>query len=79
MQLSKAKKLKFLADALVVRVATVDLRCKPQVTPVCHVEWKEKIYWASDPDSAKFRNITRHRWVALVADVYKSDWHNMAE
>jgi hypothetical protein len=33
MQWSKAKKLKFLADALVVRVATVDLRCKPQVTP----------------------------------------------
>jgi len=53
MQWSKAKKLKFLGDAPVIRVATVGRRCKPQVTPVCHVEWKGKIYWASDSDTAK--------------------------
>ena len=77
MQWSKAKKLKFLADAPVIRVATVGRRGKPQVTPVCHVESKGKIYWASDEDTVKLGNISRHRWVALVADVYKSSWHKM--
>ena len=77
MQWSKAKKLKFLADAPVIRVATVGRSSKPQVTPVCHVEAKGKIYWASDDDTVKLGNISRHRWVALVADVYKSDWRKM--
>ncbi len=77
MQWSKAKKLKFLADAPVIRVATADRRGRPQVTPVCPVVSKEKIYWASDEGTAKVENISRHRSVALVADVYKSTWHNM--
>ena len=74
---SKAKQMKFLSDAQVIRVATVSRNCKPQVTPVCHVVWKEKIYWASDFDAAKLANLEHHRVVALVADEYKASWHNM--
>ncbi|PYX35552.1 MAG: hypothetical protein DMG75_13645 [Acidobacteria bacterium] len=73
----KAKQLKFLSDQPVIRVATVDGRCKPQITPVCHVVWQGKIYWASDLDTKKVANISRHASVALVADIYKSNWRNM--
>jgi nitroimidazol reductase NimA-like FMN-containing flavoprotein (pyridoxamine 5'-phosphate oxidase superfamily) len=74
---SKAKQMKFLSAAPVIRVATVDRGCKPQVTPVCHVVWKNKIYWASDFDAVKLANLKRHRNVALTADVYKANWRNM--
>jgi len=74
MQWKKARQLKFISDAPVIRVATVDGRGRPQVTPVCHVVWKDKIYWASDFGAAKLKNIEKHRWVALVADEYKATW-----
>ena len=74
---SKAKQMKFLSEAPVIRVATVNRRCKPQVTPVCHVVWKDKIYWASDFDAAKLANLEHHRVVALVADEYKANWRKM--
>lgn len=77
MRWNKSKKLKFLRSAPVIRVATVNRRGKPQVTPVCHVEHKGRIYWASDPDTTKLANITRHRSVALVADTYKASWRKM--
>ncbi len=77
MRWKKAKQLRFLGKAPVIRVATVSGEGKPQVTPVCHVEFKGRIYWASDLDTAKLANIVRHRWVALVADTYKSSWRNM--
>jgi nitroimidazol reductase NimA-like FMN-containing flavoprotein (pyridoxamine 5'-phosphate oxidase superfamily) len=73
----KRKQLRFVGKAPVIRVATVNRLGKPQVTPVCHVEFKGKIYWASDPDTAKLANIARRRSVALVADTYKANWRNM--
>jgi nitroimidazol reductase NimA-like FMN-containing flavoprotein (pyridoxamine 5'-phosphate oxidase superfamily) len=73
---SKAKQMKFLSDAPVIRVATVNRACRPHVTPVCHVVWKEKIYWASDLDAVKIANLKQNPWVALVADVYKNDWRD---
>lgn len=74
---NKAKTLRFIGRAPVIRVATVDGRNRPQVTPVCHVESKGRIYWASDPGTAKLANIKQHRTVALVADTYKADWKKM--
>jgi nitroimidazol reductase NimA-like FMN-containing flavoprotein (pyridoxamine 5'-phosphate oxidase superfamily) len=74
---SKTKQMKFLSDAPVIRVATVNRKCKPQVTPVCHVVRKGKIYWASDLDAKKLSNLEAHRGVALVADDYKANWHSM--
>jgi nitroimidazol reductase NimA-like FMN-containing flavoprotein (pyridoxamine 5'-phosphate oxidase superfamily) len=74
---SKTKKLKFLNQEPVIRVATVSRRGRPQVTPVCHVVADGKIYWASDFDAAKLANIARHRTVAVVADTYKADWKSM--
>ena len=77
MRWKKTRQLRFLGKAPVIRVATVDRRGKPQVTPVCHVEFKGKIYWASDPETAKLSNIARRRSVALVADIYKGNWRKM--
>lgn len=73
----KSKQLQFLSDASVIRVATVSGRGRPQITPVCHVAWKGKVYWASDLDAVKLANISRNPWVALVADTYKSNWRKM--
>ncbi len=77
MRWPRTKKLRFLHQQPVIRVATVSRRGKPQVTPVCHVEWRGKIYWATDLGAVKLANISRHRWVGLVADVYRSDWRKM--
>jgi nitroimidazol reductase NimA-like FMN-containing flavoprotein (pyridoxamine 5'-phosphate oxidase superfamily) len=77
MQWKKGKQLKYLADAPVIRVVTVSKECRPQVTPVCHVVWRGKIYWCSDFDTAKLKNLEHHRWAALVADEYKANWRNM--
>jgi nitroimidazol reductase NimA-like FMN-containing flavoprotein (pyridoxamine 5'-phosphate oxidase superfamily) len=74
---SKAKQMKFLSVAPVIRVATANRRGRPQVTPVCHVVWKEKVHWASDFGAAKLANLKRRPWVALVADVYKNNWRKM--
>lgn len=73
----KSKQLSFISSAPVIRVATVSRHGRPQVTPVCHVVSDGKIYWASDPGAAKLANIAHRRWVALVADVYKSSWRKM--
>src|ERR1051326_6513678 len=74
---SKSKKLNFINKEPVSRVATVDKRNRPQVTPVCHVVSGGKIYWASDFDAAKLANIKRHPWVSVVADEYRATWKNM--
>lgn len=74
---TKAKKLKFLGDAPVIRVATVSKNGRPQVTPVCHVVSQGKIYWATDFGAVKLANLKRRKWVALVADEYRADWRKM--
>jgi nitroimidazol reductase NimA-like FMN-containing flavoprotein (pyridoxamine 5'-phosphate oxidase superfamily) len=74
---SKIRQMNFLSRAAVIRVATVNRRCIPQVTPVCHVVWRGKIYWASDLDTKKLANISHHRWAAVVADIYKPNWRKM--
>ena len=77
MQWKKSKQLKYLSGAPVIRVATVSKDNRPQVTPVCHVVLRGKVYWCSDFDSAKLKNLEHHQWIALVADEYKADWRNM--
>ena len=77
MQWKKSKQLKYLSAAPVIRVATLGKNGRPQVTPVCHVVWRGKIYWCSDFDTVKLKNLKRHRWVALVADEYRANWRNM--
>ncbi len=74
---NKARKLKFLNQQPVIRVATIGPRGRPQVTPVCHVVSNGKIYWASYLNSTKLANISHHRAVALVADVYQDNWKNL--
>ena len=73
---TKAKKLRFLSGAPVIRVATISKNGRPQVTPVCHVVSRGKIYWATDFGAVKLANLKRHKWVALVADEYRANWRN---
>jgi len=77
MQWKISKQLKFLSDAAVIRIATIGKTNRPQVTPVCHVVWRGNIYWCSDLDAVKLKNLEHHRWVALVADEYRANWRKM--
>lgn len=74
---SKTRKLNYLSKSPLIRVATVDQRHRPNVTPVSHVVSGGKIYWASDFGAAKLTNIERNPWVSLVADEYRPNWRNM--
>lgn len=77
MKFIKKKALEFLAEAKVARVATVSRRGMPQVTPVCHVVYEGKIYFVSDYDTRKLKNLKKNRREALVADRYMPSWRNM--
>ncbi len=74
---TKAKKLKFLSDARIIRVATVSKKGRPQVTPVSHVVSQGKVYWATDFNSVKLANLKHNPWVALVADEYNDRWRDI--
>ena len=56
------------------RVATVDLRRRPHVVPVCHVLADGKLYFASGKDARKVRNLRAVPNVAVTVDLYSDDW-----
>lgn len=74
--MGKRQQLQFIKKAEVIRVATADKKGKPQVTPVCHVVWRGKIYFATDY-TKKLINIKQNPQIALVADIYQSSWKNL--
>lgn len=70
-------KLGFIGKADVIRVATVSRRGVLQVTPVSHIVWHGKVYFASDYGTVKLVNLKRNPNIALVADKYSRSWRNM--
>ena len=69
----KASVRKFLENDRVCWVATAGLGSL-HVVPVCHVVAEGKIYFATDAQSQKARNLQRAPRLALVADLYSEDW-----
>ena len=61
----------------VARVATVSPRGVPHVVPVSHVLAGGKLYFASDPDARKIRNLRASPHVAVTVDVYGDDWSHL--
>lgn len=62
----------------VSRVATTGRDGVPHVVPVCHVLEDGKIYFATDKDSKKVRNLRANPQAALVVDLYSEDWSRLA-
>jgi PPOX class probable F420-dependent enzyme len=73
----KAPIRKFLERERVVRVATTGRGGVPHVVPVCHVLEDGKIYFATDLDSKKAKNLRTHRQAAVELDLYSEDWDRL--
>jgi PPOX class probable F420-dependent enzyme len=69
-----SREAKFVARERVIRVATAGSDGRPHVVPVCHVLEGGRLYFGSDKNGLKVRNLARTRRVALVADRYSESW-----
>lgn len=68
------KETAFLQRERVIRVATAAPDGTPWVVPVCHAVEGGVIYFGSDKDGRKVRNILKSKRVSLVADRYSENW-----
>jgi PPOX class probable F420-dependent enzyme len=73
MKLKKIEK-DFIALQRVIRVATVDRNGMPHDVPLCHVVEGNHIYFATEKESKKVKNLTENNKVALVCDEYSEIW-----
>ncbi len=71
------KVLAFVRSQRVARVATVGRDGKPHNVPVCMVFVSGRLYFASDKDARKVRNIRSHPTVALSFDEYSENWKHL--
>jgi PPOX class probable F420-dependent enzyme len=69
--------LAFLARERVIRVATTGRDGRPWVVPVCHAVDRGVIYFGSDRNGIKVRNIARTHKAGLVADRYRDTWRGL--
>ena len=72
------KVLAFIRSQRVARVATIGPDGTPHNVPVCIVFVSGRLYFASDKDARKVRNIRSHPTVALSFDRYSENWKHLA-
>ena len=65
---------KFLRWQRVCRVATTGSSGVPHVVPVCHVLVDDKIYFGSESDAKKVKNLRANPHLAITVDLYSDDW-----
>src|SRR5262249_7351435 len=59
------------------RVATVAGGRTPHQVPVCHVLADGKLYFASEKNARKVRNLRANPTVAVTVDLYSDDWSQL--
>ena len=64
----------FLCWQRACRVATVGRAGVPHVVPVCHVFADDKLYFASERDAKKVKNLRDNPHIAVTVDLYSDDW-----
>ena len=72
------KVLAFIRSQRVARVATVGRDGTPHNVAVCTVAANGRIYFASEKDARKVRNIRRNPRVAMAFDHYSENWKRLA-
>ena len=72
------KVLAFIRGQRVARVATVGRDGSPHNVPVCIVAASGRIYFASDKDARKVRNLRHNPCAALAFDRYSENWKRLA-
>jgi len=73
MKLTKMEK-DFIEAMRVVRVATVDADGVAHNVPVCPVLHKERIYFGTERNARKVRNLKTNPGIAVVFDEYTEAW-----
>jgi len=73
----RGKILAFIRSERVARLATVGANRTPHNVPVCTVVLSSKIYFASERNARKVRNIQRNPRVALAFDRYSENWKQL--
>ena len=68
------KEREFVAGLRVARVATVASDGTPHNVPVCPVFEKNKIYFGTEKNARKVRNIQANSSVTVVFDEYSEAW-----
>jgi uncharacterized protein len=63
---------RFLVDNEVCRVATVSPDNIPHVTPVCYIFLENSLFFATDYNTRKYKNLKHNKNAALVVDIYDS-------
>ncbi|MEW6272142.1 MAG: pyridoxamine 5'-phosphate oxidase family protein [Thermodesulfobacteriota bacterium] len=61
----------------VCRVGTVGRSGVPHLVPVCHVLLDGKVYFASEGDAKKVRNVRANPHATVTVDLYSEDWSNL--
>lgn len=76
MSLSKLES-EFLVSQKVARITTVTGRGIVHVVPVCYTFDGQDIYFATDLESKKIRNIALNKKVSIIIDEYSEDWSRL--
>ena len=74
----RGKVLAFIRSQRVARLATVGADGTPHNVPICPVVLSSKIYFASERDVRKVRNMQHNPRVALAFDRYGENWKQLA-
>jgi len=73
MKLTAAEK-SFIQTMRVMRVATVDAEGMPHSVPVCPLVDRDRIYFGTERNASKVRNIKANPNMAVVFDEYTEAW-----
>ena len=71
------KEIKFLQNNEICRVAT-SYNDIPHVVPVCYIFWKNCIFFATDYQTKKYKNILKNNRISIIIDVYDKTNGNKA-
>lgn len=73
----RGKELAFIRAQRVARLATAGPGGQLHNVPVCTVAIGGKLYFASEADSRKVKNIRQNPRVAVIFDEYDEDWSKL--
>jgi len=64
------KEMEFLSNNEGCRIATVSPDNTPHITPVSYIFQNDMLYFATDYDTKKYKNLKQNPNIALVVDIY---------
>ncbi|MCP8307085.1 MAG: pyridoxamine 5'-phosphate oxidase family protein [archaeon] len=67
----------FLISQKVARMATITGRGIAHLVPICYAFDSQDIYFATDLESKKIRNIALNKKVSIIIDEYFEDWSRL--